>query len=101
MLAATQIMMSLCLRTNPFTQTTFSSAVLVNGCPGHLAISTEVTRFLNLERHKKYVFFPMSNLKSYLQQYECFCSILPYFKARFGAEMQFIQVCPLKGMPQL
>jgi len=59
MLAATQIMMSLFLRTSSFTQNTFSSAVLVNGCPGHLAISTGVTLFLNLERHSKHVFFPL------------------------------------------
>jgi len=24
-----------------------------------------------------------------------------YFKARFGAEMQVMHVCPLKGMPKL
>jgi len=63
MLAATQTVMSLFLRTSSFTQSTFSSALLVNGCPGHLAISTEVTLFLNLEHHSKHVFFPLSALQ--------------------------------------
>jgi hypothetical protein len=44
----------------------------VDGCPEHLAFSTEFMPLLNLENYSKVVFFPLSALKKVLATFQLF-----------------------------
>jgi hypothetical protein len=54
------------LRTNASLQPTFLSVLLVDGHPGHLASSTEVTLLLNMENHTKSCILALSALHTLL-----------------------------------
>jgi hypothetical protein len=88
MLVTSQLVMLLFSGTSSFTQPTFSSALFIDGCPKHLEPSAGVTLLLNFKHHPKRVFLPLSALQKLPSTFLIFCSILPYFKANFGAEMQ-------------
>jgi len=82
MLATSQILILPCPRTNSFTQSTFSTAQLPDGCHKPSAYSTQVTLFFNLNCHSKLVFFPLLLSKYYFHHFKCFCSTFPPFTAK-------------------
>lgn len=87
------------LRIGFFTSSTFSGVRLIEGCPWHLASSTEVTPLSNLT--EKLVFFHCLLSKSLFQHFESFCTIFPYLKTKSNAEHVVLSSLPFSRHTQI
>jgi hypothetical protein len=99
MSATSLTMILLLLRTICFTQPTFSSVLLVNGHPVHLATLRNSCHVWTWKMRQKLVFFPLST--SYFQHFGSFRSTHPQFKAKTDANTLFLQVSHFLRTPQL
>lgn len=97
-LATSQIAILLFQRTSYFTQSTFLSVLLTDGCPECLASSVVVT--LKLENYSDYVLCIVCSSEATFQHFESFHNIFPQFKVKFAAHILFRQVSHFLGTPK-
>jgi hypothetical protein len=76
--------------------------LLVDGCPKHLASSTEVTLLLNFDyQSKTCVLLTDCPPKATVNIFKRSVAICPYSEEKYGAEMKFFKVYQFQGTPKL
>lgn len=84
-------MISTFSRASSFTQSIVS---LINGCPKCSPSSTRITLLLNLENHSKTCVLPNAHSP------KVWVAFFSHCKAKFDADMLFLQVCHFIGTPE-